>query len=105
MKPPGRARHRWENREVEWAVAHESMRATSEFQSEERDCRDTCVATPLRDVRVFDGRRSAPWLQLLASDMPASTASRGQETVQSRQDVERASRLRDRSSEHYERTN
>ena len=28
-----------------------------------------------------------------------------QETVQSRQDVARASTLRDRSSEHYERTN
>ena len=33
MEPPGGARHRWENREVEWAGAHESMRATSEFQS------------------------------------------------------------------------
>src|SRR5207245_687739 len=52
MEPPGGARHRWENREVEWsfwksdiegktaregasfkwAGAHESMRATSEFQ-------------------------------------------------------------------------
>ena len=33
MEPPGGARHRWENREVEWAGAHESMRATSEFQA------------------------------------------------------------------------
>jgi hypothetical protein len=32
MKPLGGARHRWENREVEWAGAHESMRAASEFQ-------------------------------------------------------------------------
>jgi hypothetical protein len=37
MDPPGGVRHRWENREVEWAGAHESMRATSEFQSEMSD--------------------------------------------------------------------
>jgi len=32
MEPPGGARHRWENREVEWAGAHESKRQASEFQ-------------------------------------------------------------------------
>jgi hypothetical protein len=32
MEPPGSARHRWENRQVEWAGAHESMWATNEFQ-------------------------------------------------------------------------
>ena len=32
MEPPGSARHRWENRQVEWAGAHESMQAASEFQ-------------------------------------------------------------------------
>jgi hypothetical protein len=64
MEPPGGARHRWENREVEWsfgekrhrrqsregsgeeagtrpsfkwAAAHESTRATSEFQWSEWD--------------------------------------------------------------------
>jgi hypothetical protein len=31
MEPPGGARHRWENREVEWAGAHESKREPSEF--------------------------------------------------------------------------
>jgi hypothetical protein len=32
-EPPGGARHRWENREVEGAGAHESMRAVSQFQN------------------------------------------------------------------------
>jgi hypothetical protein len=32
---PGGARHRWENRQVEWAGAHESKREPNEFQSRE----------------------------------------------------------------------
>ncbi len=31
--PPGGGRNRWENRQVEWAGAHESKREPSEFQS------------------------------------------------------------------------
>jgi hypothetical protein len=33
MEPRGSARHRWENREVDWAGAHESKREPNEFQS------------------------------------------------------------------------
>jgi hypothetical protein len=36
MEPLGGGRHRWENREVEWEGAHESMRAASEFQTLKR---------------------------------------------------------------------
>jgi hypothetical protein len=33
MEPPGGGRHRWENRQVEWAGARESRREPNEFHS------------------------------------------------------------------------
>src|SRR6266550_6621769 len=48
MEPRGSARHRWENREVEWAGAHESKREPNEFQSTRmntnRRCSGGCVS-------------------------------------------------------------